>query len=229
MPAGRSPRIQITGRARAGKSTVRNALSLMTAEETSPIDAPEQADPILDADLFLYILPGTLTPADRRALAPLAPDRTLVILNKADAIGHRWSDAAQAADRHTETLGLLTLPAVASLAARTRAGTFTEADLKTLRRHHGSTDPAFTLTPDIFADPVIAEDDSARRSLLDRWDLYGVSCALAALRRAPDLAPQPLLQILHSASGMDPIYRALHERYEQAVAAIARESDAGAL
>ncbi|MFB8008642.1 hypothetical protein [Nocardia sp. NPDC056000] len=221
MPTGRSPRIQVSGRARAGKSTLRNALSLTTAEETAPVDDPGHPDPVLDGDLILYVLPGTLGAADRRVLETLRPDRTLVILNKADAIGSRWSDAAQAAARHSETLGIHTLPAVASLAVHTRAGMFTEADLRTLRRHRDSADPAFTLTADLFADPAVAEDVPARVELLERWDLHGVACALAALRHAPELAPQPLLQILHSASGIDLIYWALHHLYERAAAEIA--------
>lgn len=199
---------------------MRNALSLLTAEETSPVDAPDRPDPILDADLILYVLPGTLTPADRRALKTLHPDRTLVVLNKADAVGARWSDAALAADRHSETLGIHTLPAVASLGARTRTGTLSDADLRTLHRHHTRSDPGFTLTEELFTDPAVAEDTSARADLLERWGLYGVACALTALRHAPALSSRPLLQILHSASGMDPIYRALHERYRRAAAAI---------
>ncbi|MCU1648572.1 MAG: hypothetical protein JWN03_8847 [Nocardia sp.] len=224
MSAGRPPRIQVTGRSRAGKSTVRNALSLISAEETAPIDVPGQPDPVLDGDLIIYVLPGALDTADCRILATLPPDRTLVVLNKADAIGTRWSDAALAADRHTAALGFLTLPAVASLAVHTRAGTFTEPDLRTLHRHRTRSDPAFTLTPDLFTDPSIAEDTSARRTLLARWDLYGITCALTALRHNPALQPQPLLQVLHSASGIDPIHHELHRRYEQAAARLARES-----
>ncbi|WP_327142746.1 hypothetical protein [Nocardia sp. NBC_01327] len=224
MSAGRPPRIQVTGRSRAGKSTVRNALSLISAEETAPIDVPGQPDPVLDGDLILYVLPGVLDPADRRVLATLSPDRTLVVLNKADAIGTRWSDAALTADRHTATLGLRTLPAVASLAVHTRAGTFTDADLRTLHRHRTRTDPAFTLTPDLFTDPAIAEDTPARRTLLTRWDLYGISCALTALRHNPALHPRSLLQILHSASGIDPLHHELHRRYQEATSRLTPES-----
>ncbi|WP_067571943.1 hypothetical protein [Nocardia acidivorans] len=223
MLSGRPPRIQITGRARAGKSTVRNALSLLTAEETAPLDAPDRPDPVLDADLILYVLPGTLTSADRRVLERMPPDRTLVVLNKADAIGTRWSDAARAADRLAGTLGIQTLPAVASLAAHTRTGIVSDADLRTLHRHRARSDPAFLLTEDLFADPAVAEDTPARAALLERWGRYGVACALTALRHDPALPSRSLLQMLHSASGIDPIYRALHERYQWAAAAIAAE------
>ncbi|MFJ9368515.1 hypothetical protein ACIRRA_29390 [Nocardia sp. NPDC101769] len=219
MPVGRSPRIQVTGRARAGKTALRHALSLLTAEETRPVDRPGQPDPAFDADLVLYVLPGLADHADRRLLATVHPDRTLVVLNKADAIGARWPDAAAAADDLTAEFGLLVFPVVASLAAHTRSGTLTDADLRTLHRHRDRPDPALTLSHDLFTAPDLAPDPESRQALLDRWDLFGVSCALAALRRHPTLPPQLLLQILHCASGIDPLHHELHRRYE-AVAAV---------
>ncbi|MTE14753.1 P-loop NTPase family protein [Nocardia aurantiaca] len=219
MSVGRSPRIQVTGRARAGKTTLRHALSLLTAEETRAVDRPGQPNPALDADLVLYVLPGLADPADHRLLATLAPDRTLVVLNKADSIGARWSDAATMAEKLTADLGLPTFPVVAALAGRTRSGTLTDTDLRTLHDHRDRPDPPLTLSHDLFTAPGLAPDPEARRALLDRWDLFGVSCALAALRRHPTLTPQLLLHILHCASGIDPLHRELHRRYE-AVAAL---------
>ncbi|MGW4245959.1 hypothetical protein [Nocardia sp. NPDC004722] len=214
MPVERSVRIQVTGRARAGKTTLRHALSLLTAEETRPVDHPGQPTPTLDADLLLYILPGTLAPADRRLLATLPPERTLVVLNKADSIGSRWSDAAARAEQLATELGLAVFPVVASVAAHTRNGTFTDADLLTLRRHHTRSDPPLTLSHELFTAPDIAPDPEARQAVLDHWELHGVSCALAALRHDPALGPRALLQILHSATGIDPLHRELHHRYE---------------
>ncbi|MGW5111707.1 GTPase domain-containing protein [Nocardia sp. NPDC004123] len=220
MPVGRSPRIQVTGRARAGKTTLRHALSLLTAEETRPVDQPGQPDPALDADLVLYVLPGLAGHADRRLLATVHPDRALVVLNKADAIGARWPDAAVAAADLSAELGLPVFPVVASLAARTRSGTLTDADLRTLHRHRDRPDPPLTLSHDLFTAADLAPDLESRRALLDRWDLFGVSCALAALRRHPTLPPQLLLQILHCASGIDPLHHELHRRYEAVAAAL---------
>ncbi|MFJ4658657.1 hypothetical protein ACIP5Y_45935 [Nocardia sp. NPDC088792] len=216
MPAGPAPRIQVTGRARAGKTTVRHALSLISAEETSAVDDPGRPDPVLDADLLIYVLPGASNATDRRILATLPPDRTLVVLNKADAIGLRWADAAAAAENHSAALQLTVHPVIATLAARTRSGTVTDADLRTLHRHRDHPDPAFTLAPDLFTAPAIATDTADRQRLLARWPLYGISCALIALRHAPTLPAVTLLQILHSASGIDPLHTDLHHRYEQA-------------
>ncbi|WP_067533087.1 hypothetical protein [Nocardia crassostreae] len=189
-------------------------MSLRSAEETTPIDEPGQPDPTLDADLILYILAGSLQPADRRALTAIPRDRVLVILNKADTIGTRWSDAATAAESHSATLGLPVFPVVATLAAHTRAGTLTTADMQTLHRHRTRTDPAFTLAPGLFNAPDLGIDTANRQLLLTRWELYGVACALTALRHDPTLPPRTLLHVLHCASGIDPVHEELHRRYE---------------
>ncbi|MCM6777460.1 hypothetical protein NDR87_29070 [Nocardia sp. CDC159] len=219
IDAWRRPvRIQVTGRARAGKSTLLHALALIAAEETAPVDEPGRADPVLDGDLVVYVLAAVLQPADRRVLTALPADRTLVVLNKADAIGSRWSDAVAAAERYARELGLPVLPVVATLAAHARAHTPAEDDLRTLRRHVHRTDPAFTLSPELFAAAAAGPDVADRQALLDRWGLYGVACALTALRHDPELGPRPLLQLLHAAGGIEPVHALVHARYEQIVA-----------
>ncbi|QIS16639.1 hypothetical protein [Nocardia arthritidis] len=209
------PRIQVTGRAHSGRTTVLQALALMSAVETEPVDAPGNPDPVLDADIIVYVLAGTPTAADRRVLGELPADRAIVAVNKADAIGSRWADAVAAADQIGRELGVPALPVVASLAVRTRAGAITDADLRTLRRHAANTDPALTLSPDLFTARTAGPDVAERVELLNRWDLYGVACALTALRHDPAITPQALLQLMHAASGIDALHRLLHRRYEQ--------------
>ncbi|MFD0365527.1 hypothetical protein ACFQZZ_29175 [Nocardia sp. GCM10030253] len=211
----RPPRIQVTGRAHAGRSTVLHALALMSAVETGPVDEPGVPDPVLDADIVVYVLSGAPLPADRRILATLPSERTVLVLNKADAVGSRWGDAVVAAEQYSRELGILTLPVVASLAVRTRAGALTDTDMTTLHRLAANADPSLTLSPDLFTSPSAGPDVAEREQLLQRWDLYGVSCALIALRRDPELTPHALLQILHAVSGIDALHRLLHRRYEQ--------------
>lgn len=207
------PRIQVTGRAHAGRTTVLHALALLSAVETDPVDEPGAPDPELDADIVVYVLSAAPTPADRRILATLPPQRTVVVLNKADAIGSRWGDAVAAAEQYGRELRVPVVPVVASLAVRTRAGAITRADLALLRKLATEADPALVLSPDLFVAP--GPDVAEREQLLQRWDLYGVVCACTALRHDPELAPQALLQILHAASGIDALHRLLHRRYEQ--------------
>ncbi|WP_040784757.1 hypothetical protein [Nocardia pneumoniae] len=207
------PRIQVTGRSHAGRTTVLHALALLSAVETDPVDEPGVPDPELDADIVVYVLSAAPTPADRRILATLPPQRTVVVLNKADAIGSRWGDAVAAAEQYGRELRVPVVPVVASLAVRTRAGAMTDADLRLLRKLATEADPALVLSPDLFVAP--GPDVAEREQLLRRWDLYGVVCACTALRHDPELAPQALLQILHAASGIDALHRLLHRRYEQ--------------
>ncbi|WP_280370840.1 GTPase domain-containing protein [Nocardia wallacei] len=211
----RPPRIQVTGRARAGKTTLLQALALMSAVETEPVDEPGRPDPVLDGDLVVYVVSASLQAADRRILAELPRDRTIVVLNKADAIGSQWSEAVTTADQIAYGLGVPVLPLVSALAVRTRAGTPSDDDLRTLRRHAANTDPNFTLSPELFTAPTAGPDVAERTEVLQRWGLYGVSCALAALRYEPELGPRELLQLLHAVSGIDPVHDLLHRRYEQ--------------
>ncbi|MEU6832051.1 hypothetical protein ABZ894_25660 [Nocardia beijingensis] len=207
------PRIQVTGRAHAGRTTVLHALALMSAVETDPVDRPDAPDPELDADIVVYVLSAAPTPADRRVLAALPPQRAIAVLNKADAVGSRWGDAVAAAQQYARELRVPVVPVVASLATRTRSGALTEAELDLLRNLATEADPALLLAPDLF---VASGPDAAERAeLLRRWDLYGVACARTALRHDPGLTPQALLQVLHAASGIDALHQLLHRRYEQ--------------
>ncbi|MEV0249565.1 hypothetical protein AB0H76_23395 [Nocardia sp. NPDC050712] len=214
----RPPRIQVTGRAHSGRTTVLHALALMSAAETGPVDEPGQPDPEIDADLVVYVLSGSPLPADRRILDALPPERTVVVLNKADAIGTRWADAVFAADQYSRELGIVVLPVVASLAVRTRAGAVSDPELDTLRRLAESGDPSLTLSSDLFTSPSLGPDVAEREQLLERWDFYGITCALGALRRDPGLNGHQVLQLLHAVSGVDPLHRLLHRRYEQVTA-----------
>ncbi|WP_328389318.1 GTPase domain-containing protein [Nocardia sp. NBC_00416] len=210
------PRAQVAGRTRAGRTTVAKALGLQHGVETAPVDEPGFPDPVLDADIVVYVLASTPSPGDRRLLASLRPERTILVLNKADAIGTGWADAVEAARQYAREFGLPTFPMVGSLAARTVSGAFQESDLALLRRlaESGS---AVTVSAEAFVSPAAGPDTADRTELLERWDLYGLACVLAALEREPDLAPRTVLQILHTISGIEPVARLLGQRYQQAI------------
>ncbi|WP_063062345.1 hypothetical protein [Nocardia sienata] len=210
------PRAQVAGRTRAGRTTVARALGLRQAVETAPVDEPGFPDPVLDADIVIYVLASTPSPGDRRLLESLRPERTILVLNKADAIGTGWADAVDAARQFAREFRLPTFPMVGSLAARTVSGAFQETDLALLRRLAQS-GIAAALSAEAFVSPAVGPDTDERAELLERWDLYGLACVLTALEREPDLAPQTVLQMLHIVSGVDPVARLLGQRYQQAV------------
>ncbi len=211
------PRAQVAGRARSGRTTVAEALGLQHGAETAPVDEPGFPDPVLDADIIVYVLASTPSPGDRRILGSLPPERTLVVVvNKSDAIGTGWADAVAAAEQFSRAFGLPAFPIVGSLAARTVAGALREADLALLRRHAGNRSLS-AVSAEAFASPSAGPDTEERADLLERWDLYGVACVLAALEREPDLTPQTVLQILNTVSGIEPVARLLGLRYQQAI------------
>ncbi|WP_327149145.1 hypothetical protein [Nocardia sp. NBC_01329] len=210
------PRAQVAGRTRAGRTTVAGALGLQPGVETAPVDEPGFPDPVLDADIVVYVLASTPSPGDRRILASLRPERTILVLNKADAIGTSWADAVNASRKFGQEFGLPAFPLVGSLAARTVSGAFQESDLALLRRLAQS-GTAAAVSAEAFVSPAVGPDTAARTELLEHWDLYGLACVLAALEREPELAPQIVLQILHTVSGIDPVARLLGQRYQQAI------------
>ncbi|MGW4636779.1 hypothetical protein [Nocardia sp. NPDC004415] len=205
--------IQVAGRALSGRTTVLRALALLSAQETAPVDQPELPDPILDGDLVIYVLAGAPQAADHRLLATLPAGRSVVVLNKADAVGARWGEAVAAAERYAQELKLPIIPVVASLAARTRSGAVDATDLSDLRKLAESPEIPSVLAAELFIGS--GPDQDTRRRLIENWDLYGVDCALTALRADPELPATALIQILHSASGIDPLHRLVHRRYEQ--------------
>ncbi len=210
------PRAQVAGRAGSGRTTVAEALGLQRGAETAPVDEPGFPDPVLDADIIIYVLASTPSPGDRRILGSLPPERTLVVVNKSDAIGTGWADAVAAAEQFSRAFGLPTFPIVGSLAARTVAGGLRETDLALLRRHAGNRSLS-AVSGEAFVSPSAGPDTDERADLLERWDLYGIACVLAALEREPGLAPQTVLQILNTVSGIEPVARLVGLRYQQAI------------
>ncbi|HET8993122.1 MULTISPECIES: hypothetical protein [unclassified Rhodococcus (in: high G+C Gram-positive bacteria)] len=79
-------RIQVAGRAGVGRADVQRTLAgLPASSEAAVIDVPGTPDPVLDADVVIYVLPSRLDPvsvhpADRRALAALDSRRVIVVV-----------------------------------------------------------------------------------------------------------------------------------------------------
>ncbi|MBC2642516.1 MULTISPECIES: hypothetical protein [unclassified Rhodococcus (in: high G+C Gram-positive bacteria)] len=128
VAAFRAPiRVQTAGRAGVGRSTVAAALTAGTipgvvVEETDPVDVPGAPDPVLDADVVVYVVVETVRDADRDAVRPLDPAQTFFVLNKSDTVGESrapadaWAAAtARAAECATES-GLPALPLIGTLA-----------------------------------------------------------------------------------------------------------------
>lgn len=204
--------VHIAGRAGVGRSAVAKALGIDGAVETTAVDSPDDPDPTLDGDVVIYVLAAAATRADRDALATVPAENKVVLLNKADAIDGDWAAALATANEYTHSLGVHTVPLVAGLGATASTVTVTPAEAASLRILAAANDPTITLSSDLFLAANVLVDVRARTTMLSRWGLYGLRCAVDALANDADLDTDALTQILYAASGLDPARAAVHSR-----------------
>ena len=92
------------------------------------------------------------------------------------------------------------------LAESAETGAFTSADADALRALAGLADATLTtmlVSADLFTTWEVPVPAGPRARLLAMLDLYGVACAVAALRAAPDLSAGDLRRRLLDGSGFD--------------------------
>ncbi|GAB2635892.1 hypothetical protein ABI214_17265 [Prescottella soli] len=108
-------RIQVVGRAGVGRTAVAGVLGragLGPVAESSAVDAPGAADPVLDGDVVVYVLSGAPRTPDIDALTRAPRDATVALVNKADLLGS-WGAALRIAAECEAETGVRTLPSVA--------------------------------------------------------------------------------------------------------------------
>jgi hypothetical protein len=177
-------RVAVSGRRTVGRSTVTRALARAAGSGGGITVTTRQ-----DADLEVYVIAEVIKPEDRDAIAA-APRPVLAVLNKADLIGaaqqqahiHGPTSAARArCARLSALVGVPVEPVVGVLAVAAVDDLLDDALWTALQVL--ATRPADLDSPDIFAageHPVPAE---IRRRLLDILDLFGITQAVAAIRR----------------------------------------------
>jgi len=197
--------VAVTGRAGAGRDTVRGALRGAGVV---------LADPGEPADVDVYVFVETLTPNDVDLLA--GADRPCVaVLNKADLTCFRGEGPVAAAAARCRELqrrtGVPTRPLAALLAVAAARAAAGERSLIDALRTVGA-DPA-RLAPGM------------RHRLLAELDLFGTAIAAAAVGRGAD-APA-VAALLHQASGISAVLDEIDRagapiRYRRLLGALAR-------
>jgi hypothetical protein len=141
----------------------------------------------------------------------------VAVLNKADTVapesvagadGDTWRAATLLALRQAATLrprvaGVL--PVIGLLAESAETGRFTSADADVLRALAGLPEDdwsTMTVSADLFTTWEAPVPTAKRVRLLETLDLYGVRCAVAALRAEPDLPAGGLRRRLLAGSGL---------------------------
>lgn len=197
-----------------------------TGDEPATVLDPVSTDAVAGAEAVLYVVTQSVRADDQQALAAFTaatasreagPGNAIAVLNKADTIapesvagadGDVWRAAELLADRQAVTLRPRVadvLPVIGLLAESAETGVFTSADADALRALAGLDDATWEtmlVSADLFTTWEVPVPAGTRVRLLEKLDLYGIRCAVAALRAEPDLPAGELRRRLLARSGL---------------------------
>ncbi|MEO9220837.1 MAG: dynamin family protein [Mycobacteriaceae bacterium] len=190
---------------------------------------------VAGAEAVLYVLTQSVRADDAEVLTTFTaatagraagPVNALALLNKADTLAPEsvagagdnvWAAARLVAARQAQLLGPRVadvLPVVGLLAETCESGAFEAADadaLRTVAATDADTCAAMLLAADLFLSLDCPVDVAVRQRLLERLDLYGIACAVRALRADPHMPVGRLRAALDGASGLAPVRDRLTE------------------
>lgn len=225
------------------------SLDVASVARTEQLLDPVSANAVAGAEAVLYVLTQSVRADDEQALAAFAaatagrdagPLNVIAVLNKADTIapesvpgadGDVWRAAELLAARQAGTLrprvaGVL--PVIGLLAESAETGRFSSADADALRELAALPEADWApmvAAADLFTTWPAAVPADTRARLLATLDLYGVRCAVDALRERPDLPAGELRRRLLAGSGLadvrgrlDTVFRARADGIKAAAA-----------
>lgn len=197
------------------------------AEEDESDDLDETSrNAVAGAEAVLYVVTQGVRADDQQALAAFTaatasreagPVNAIAVLNKADTItpesvagsdGDVWRAASIIAAKQAATLKPRVadvIPVIGLLAESAESGGFTSADadaLKTLSQLDDATWETMLMSADIFTTWDCDVPVGTRVRLLEKLDIYGIRCAVDALRADPELTAGALRRRLLESSGL---------------------------
>lgn len=183
-------------------------------------------DAVVGAEAVLYVMTQGIRADDQQALAAFTaatasreagPVNAIAVLNKADTVaaesvpdsaGDAWKAATILASKQAETLKPRVadvLPVIGLIAESTESGRFTSADAGALWQLAELDDDALDvmlISADMFTSWDCAVPAGVRVQLLEKLDLYGIRCAIDAVRADPELTAGALRRTLLDVSGL---------------------------
>lgn len=204
---------------------------------------------VAGAEAVLYVVTQGVRADDQQALAAFTaatasrdagPVNAIAVLNKADTIppesvtgsdGDVWKAASLLAEKQAQSLKPRVadvIPVIGLLAESAESGGFTSADadaLRSLSKLDDATWETMLMSADIFTTWECEVPSGTRTRLLEKLDLFGVRCAVDALRADPELTAGSLRRTLLNASGLagvrgrlDAVFRARADGIKAAAA-----------
>jgi hypothetical protein len=203
-----------------------------TAQDTAPDgEAATTLDPtsrnaVAGAEAVLYVVTQGVRADDQQALAAFTaatasreagPVNAIAVLNKADTVapesvagadGDVWKAATMLAEKQAQTLKPRVadvIPVIGLLAESAESGRFTSADADALRQLAELDEDSWEtmlLSADLFTSWECGIPTGTRVRLLEKLDLYGIRCAVEAVRAEPELTAGALRRRLLDSSGL---------------------------
>lgn len=214
-------------------SVARTEELLGTADELDPVSR----NAVAGAEAVLYVVTQGVRADDEQALTSFTaatasreagPINALAVLNKADTIeadtvsgsgGQVWRAAELLAGKQAELLKPKVadvLPVIGLLAETVESGEFTAEDAEALRSLAGldaETRETLLLSADLFTSWECPVPAGTRSGLLERFDLYGVRCALEIIDESPEITAGDLRRRLKDLSGLAEVLQRLHATF----------------
>jgi hypothetical protein len=181
---------------------------------------------VAGAEAVLYVMTQGLRADDEQALAAFTaatasreagPVNAIAVLNKADTIvadtvegadGDTWRAATLLARKQAEVLKPRVadvLPVIGLIAESAESGQFTSSDADALRQLAALDDESLEvmlLSADMFTSWECDVPAGVRARLLEKLDLFGIRCAVDAVREDPDVTAGALRRMLLDVSGL---------------------------
>ncbi|HEY3464060.1 MAG TPA: dynamin family protein [Amycolatopsis sp.] len=188
---------------------------------------------VAGAEAVLYVVTQGVRADDQQALAAFTaatasreagPVNAIAVLNKADTIapesvdgadGDVWKAATILAEKQASTLKPRVadvLPVIGLIAESAESGGFTSADAEALRQLAALDDDilqTMLISADIFTSWECDVPSGTRLRLLEKLDLFGISHAVEAIRKEPEITAGALRRSLLDASGLEAVRQRL--------------------
>lgn len=188
---------------------------------------------VAGAEAVLYVVTQGVRADDQQALAAFTaatasreagPVNAIAVLNKADTIapesvegadGDIWKAATILSEKQASTLKPRVadvLPVIGLIAESAESGGFTSTDAEALRQLADLDDDVLQtmlISADIFTSWECDVPSGTRLRLLEKLDLFGISHAVEAIRKEPELTAGALRRSLLDASGLEAVRQRL--------------------
>ncbi|MEA5359737.1 dynamin family protein [Amycolatopsis sp., V23-08] len=215
-------------------SVSRTELLLGAAKQSKDEEGSDELDDtsrnaVAGAEAVLYVVTQGVRADDQQALAAFTaatasreagPVNAIAVLNKADTIapesvdgsdGDIWKAATILSEKQASTLKPRVadvLPVIGLIAESAESGGFTSADAEALRQLAELDDDVLQtmlISADIFTSWECDVPAGTRLRLLEKLDLFGISHAVDAVRKEPEITAGALRRSLLDASGLEAV------------------------